>query len=200
MNQRSKTILEIEIPEKCKDCIAFHHEGMGVGCCNISNEWFSLRKDENIKLPNCPLQPPPHDNEAEQVVLGSVFLEKEIINSLEHKLNEKHFYNIRHKIIYTHMLELHSKDIIIDYSSLANSLDAAGVLNTAGGVDYMLGLTNSIPNISSIPHFIQVIKDTYNKRQMQHLCRVIIGEGYIAEDTNFYIEKSIKKLNSLHKE
>ncbi|AIO18019.1 Replicative DNA helicase [Candidatus Izimaplasma bacterium HR1] len=142
----------------------------------------------------------PHNVEAEQSVLGSVFVEQGVMKTLVDKLDSEDFYTYRHKVIYTAMVELFQADIDIDYTTLSSKLETKGLLNDAGGIDYILGLINSVPSIVNLINYINIVRDKAITRKIMDACRAIIEDGYVNQDALSFVDNSEKTIFDIAKE
>jgi len=142
----------------------------------------------------------PHNVEAEQSVLGSVFVDQGAMRSLVDKLESDDFYTYRHKVIFTAMVELFQENIEIDYTTLANKLDTKELLNDAGGIDYILGLINSVPSIVNLSNYINIVRDKSITRRIMDACRKIIEDGYANDDAISFVDNSEKTIFDIAKE
>jgi len=142
----------------------------------------------------------PHNVEAEQSVLGSVFAEQGTMKTLVDKLDSDDFYTYRHKVIYTAMVELFQENIEIDYTTLSNKLETKGLLNDAGGIDYILGLINSVPSIQNLSNYINIVRDKSITRRIMDACRKIIEDGYSDSDALSFVDNAEKTIFDIAKE
>ena len=141
----------------------------------------------------------PHNVEAEQSVLGSVFVDQGVMKTLVDKLDSEDFYTYRHKVIFTAMVELFQEDIVIDYTTLSNKLETKGLLNDAGGIDYILGLINSVPSIVNLVNYINIVSDKAITRKIMDACRAIIEDGYQNQDALTFVDNSEKTIFDIAK-
>lgn len=141
----------------------------------------------------------PHNIEAEQSVLGSVFVEQGTVKTLVDKLESDDFYAYRHKVIFTAMVELFQESIDIDYTTLANKLETKGLLQDAGGIEYILGLINTVPSIVNLENYINIVNDKSITRRIMDACRKIIEDGYTNEDAISFVDNSEKTIFDIAK-
>lgn len=141
----------------------------------------------------------PHNLEAEQSVLGSVFVDQSTMRSIVDKLDAEDFYNYRHKVIYTAMVELFREDVMIDYMTLANKLETKDLLNDAGGIDYILSLTTAVPSIQNLVNYIDIVRDKSITRRIMDAARGIVEEGYKTADAIEYVDQSEKRIFDIAK-
>lgn len=141
----------------------------------------------------------PNNIDAEQAVLGSVFINQSVMKSLVDKLVGDDFFTYRHTVIFNAMVDLFKEGIPIDYTTLTGKLDTKGLLNDAGGIDYILGLTESVPSTANLSNYMNIVIDKSLTRKLQDACRDIIEKGYQADDTNEFIDESEKVIFDIAK-
>lgn len=142
----------------------------------------------------------PHNIEAEQSVLGSVFVDQGVMKTLVDKLDRDDFYKNQHKVIFAAMVELFKDDVDIDYTTLSNKLDSKDLLNDAGGIDYIIGLINYVPSIVNLDNYINIVKDKSITRRIMEACRVIIEKGFTSDNAIDFVDNSEKIIFDIAKE
>ena len=73
----------------------------------------------------------PHNNEAEQSVLGSIIIDPELINTTQEVLLPESFYRGAHQHIFRAMMHLNEDNKEIDVVTLMDQLSTEGTLNEA---------------------------------------------------------------------
>ncbi len=141
----------------------------------------------------------PRNIEAEQAVLGSVFVEQGSIRVLLDKLESDDFSKYEHKIIFNAMSELYKDGIEIDYTTLANKLESKGLLEDAGGIDYILALTNNVPSIVNLENYVNIVYDKAITRRIMDACRQIIDQGYQIDDALTFVDTAEKTIFDIAK-
>ena len=134
----------------------------------------------------------PNNLEAEQSVLGSVFVDPGTIKILIDGLNIDDFYAYRHRVIYTAMVGLFQERVEIDYTTLTNILETKDLLKDAGGIDYILGLINFVPSIQNLRNYINIVRDKSMTRKIMDACRSIVEDGYKADDAKAFSNNAEK--------
>ena len=76
---------------------------------------------------------PPHNVEAEQAILGAMFLSAEAVEGALAILQPEDFYRPAHARIYSAMSDLNSRSVPVDHLSVADRLESTGELDAAGG-------------------------------------------------------------------
>ena len=102
---------------------------------------------------------PPQDVEAEQAVLGSVFIDNSALLRVVELLRPEDFFRKSHSIIYQSMLDLFQENQPQDLLSVRNRLDSKGLLDAAGGTAYLAELTEVVPIAANVEHYAQIVKD-----------------------------------------
>jgi replicative DNA helicase len=140
----------------------------------------------------------PYHQEAEQSVLGTVFLDPKQIVVLVDRLDNEDFFEQRHILIYQAMKDLHEENLTIDYASVASKLEQTQNLEKAGGKGYLFGLSDFVPSISHLDTYISLVKDGSIKRQVIDVAGRILEIGYHGEiDANTYLTRAEEDIFAL---
>jgi len=133
---------------------------------------------------------PSHRN-AEQSVLGSIFLNhKKIVNVVD-ELETNDFFDLQHRYIYEAMIQVYSEDKIVDYTSVSAMLEQGNNLGKAGGMDYLLDLAELTPTDSHLDYYIDLVKDASLKRSVIDISGQILEIGYNEDiDAISYVTKA----------
>ncbi len=130
----------------------------------------------------------PHHHEAEQSVLGTIFLDPKEIVSVVDQLNNEDFFEQAHQMIYEAMKELHNNTMKIDYTSVAAKLEEGQNLQKAGGMKYLLALSETVPSTKHLETYVELVRDGSMKRQVIQLASEILETGYTGDmDANEYL-------------
>ena len=138
---------------------------------------------------------PPHNEEAEISVLGSILLEKDTIIKIADILTEEDFYSDAHRIIYANMLELFEHHQAIDIITLSNKLGEKKVLESVGGAAYLSTLVNSVPSASNVVHYAKIIANKAVLRRLIESSNAINQLAYEeSEDTSRVLDEAEQKI------
>lgn len=108
----------------------------------------------------------PHDQVAEQSVLGAVFITPETIISLADELTPNDFYKPANKIVFKTMLSLLEKGEPIDATTMVSALTNQGDISKIGGMNYVVELVNSTPTSKNVEHYAKLVKEKATLRKM----------------------------------
>ena len=109
---------------------------------------------------------PPHSDEAEACVLGSLLIDKDAIAVIAEFLRPEHFYAEANGLIYQSLFELYEDRQPIDLVTLKEQLRKHQVLTQVGGSAYLAGLVNAVPTAAHIEEYGQIVKNNYTKREL----------------------------------
>lgn len=141
---------------------------------------------------------PPHSEEAEQSVLGSILLDKDAIVKIADILKADDFYFEKHSDIYKAMSELYRKRQPIDLLTLSNLLDDQNLGEKTGGGPYLAEITNVVPTASHIIEYALIVKNKSTLRKLLKCGQEISALGYSEnEEINELLEKAEKSIFSV---
>ena len=109
---------------------------------------------------------PPHNQEAEQSVLGAILIDPSSISLVSEFLKESSFYFRENASIYEAMLSLFQDDKPIDILTLSSELKKKKAYKKIGGKSYLSLLLETVPTSANIEHYARVVKESVIKRQI----------------------------------
>ncbi len=109
---------------------------------------------------------PPHSDEAEACVLGSILIDKDAIATVAEFLLPEHFYKEANRLIYKAILQLYEEREPIDIVTLKERLKKDKSLTQIGGSAYLTSLVNAVPTAAHIEQYGRMVKDDYTKREL----------------------------------
>jgi len=102
------------------------------------------------------LQLPPFDENVEQVVLGSIFLEPNLMNEIENTVKPQTFHIELHQDIYKAMLYLHYQNDVVNYNKVMDRMKYSykkNKVNKQVDVDYIFSISDSVPSVANFEHY-----------------------------------------------
>lgn len=121
---------------------------------------------------------PPQNIEAEQSVLGSLFIDKDALIKIADILQAEDFYVHINGVIYATLLKLFEKREPIDILSVSNALEEHDQLKAVGGRSYLVSLSNAVPTASNVVHYAQIVQKKAVLRRLIQAARKIEEMGY----------------------
>jgi replicative DNA helicase len=120
----------------------------------------------------------PSNIDAERSVLGALLLNDEYVPLVSAILHANDFYTPAHHIIYQTIFDICQKRSRVDLVTLQDELVKSGKLELAGGVVYLVGLTEDLPSTGLVEQHAKLIKEKSVLRELINSASQIIGNCY----------------------
>ncbi|MFJ7725860.1 replicative DNA helicase [Neobacillus sp. NPDC097160] len=125
---------------------------------------------------------PPQNIEAEQAVLGAIFLEPSALTLASEVLIPEDFYRASHQKIFHVMLHLNDQGKAVDLVTVTEELAAAKLIEDIGGVSYLSDLAGSVPTAANIEYYARIVEEKSLLRRLIRTATDIASDGYSRED------------------
>ncbi|MDR0915325.1 MAG: replicative DNA helicase [Endomicrobium sp.] len=130
----------------------------------------------------------PQAVDVEMAVLGSMFIDQEIILKIFDLLSVDDLYSKAHKLIFSTIYELYIvRKIPIDIFTVSNILKTNDLFINIGGTSYLVKLTDTTQTIANVESYITIIKE-------KAILRRIINAGHLMIDQALSEQKSIDEI------
>ncbi|MBO8127884.1 MAG: replicative DNA helicase [Peptococcaceae bacterium] len=126
---------------------------------------------------------PPQNIDAEQAVLGALFLDADALYRIIDILQPDDFYQQAHRLIYEACLKLQDDGEPVDMLSVTERLRRDGSLDKVGGAAYIASLTDVIPTASNIEYYARIVREKAVLRTLISVASRISEMGYDAKDS-----------------
>ena len=123
----------------------------------------------------------PHDDVAEQSVLGGMLLSKDAIADVVESLRASDFYKPAHETIYEAILSLYGHGSPADVITVADELKKRGELTRVGGASYIHTLIASVPTAANAQYYTEIVKEHAIMRRLIEAGTKIAQLGYANE-------------------
>jgi replicative DNA helicase len=133
---------------------------------------------------------PPHDDEAEQAVLGSIMLRAETVGDVGEVVQGRDFYRRAHGLIFDALVWLYGRGEPCDLIATKNELQRRGALAEAGGPLALQGLVEQVPSPASAGHYAQIVAETATRRRLISAAADVMDLAYGAGETEDVVEKA----------
>ncbi|MHB8761609.1 MAG: replicative DNA helicase [Coriobacteriia bacterium] len=138
---------------------------------------------------------PPHNVEAEQSLLGSMFLSSDAVENCMAIVDTRDFYRPSHQKIFEAVRDLHLRGDAIDQITVAARLESTGHLDAAGGKPYLLDITGAVPTATNAEYYAQIVKRTSMLRDLIGAATSIQAYAYEnPDDLGEIVERSEKAI------
>ncbi len=142
----------------------------------------------------------PHNIDAEQSVLGAMFLTKKALQKALELLDGSEFYSDNHSKIFECMKNLEARGSIVDLTTVADELSNRNWLKQVGDIEYLTEIIESVPSAAGIDEYIKIVEDKAILRRLIDEATSIITESYnTSNNISEVIETAEKKIFDVSK-
>jgi replicative DNA helicase len=135
----------------------------------------------------------PQNVEAEQSVLGSMLLEKEVISTITEILKCEDFYREDHREIFEAIMDLFDRAEPVDLITVSEQLKLRGTLDNVGGLDYLANIASSVPTTANAKHYAKIVEEKSILRNLIRTSSEIVNMGFEAsEEVSYVIDRAEK--------
>lgn len=124
----------------------------------------------------------PQKIDAEQSILGSMFLSDKALQRIMESLNKDMFYLDSHKKIFETIKNLADKKSPIDITTVTAELERTKLLNQIGGVEYLTQIIASVPTAANAEQYIKIIEEKFLRRNLIEAGTDIANAGFSSTD------------------
>ena len=121
---------------------------------------------------------PPHDEEAEQAVIGSMLTDKDAVASAIEVLKPDDFYADYNKTIYEAIMNIYAKAEPIDIITVKNELTSLEKLEAVGGLEYLASLPEKVPTTANVEKYVKIVEEKSLLRNLIKTANNLIELGY----------------------
>lgn len=108
--------------------------------------------------------------DCERAILGAILLDNRTIYQTATLVSDD-FSLDSHRKIFRHMAEIAEAGIAIDFNILTQRLVDDHSLDAVGGGMYITGLTDGLPRVKNIEHYVKIVRDKSRARTLLRLCQ-----------------------------
>lgn len=125
---------------------------------------------------------PPQNIEAEQAVLGAIFLNTDALADAMEYVEADDFYRRAHQILFQAMLDLNNDGEAIDVLTVQNYLTTNNQLDDVGGVAYIAELATSVPTAANAGYYAKIVEEKSMLRRLISTATNIITQANNGDD------------------
>ncbi len=116
--------------------------------------------------------------DAERALLGSLIINPECFDRIAGMISADDFYLEEHKHIYSALIKMYTQSKTIDSVTLVNALVEQGDKNETEGIKYISLIAGSVPAVSNVKDYAQIVKDKSTLRKLINVCEDISNDAY----------------------
>lgn len=123
---------------------------------------------------------PAHSIEAEQGVLGCIFLDPNecIADCLIQLKGANPFYDLRHQVLYDLLCGMFERRDAIDVITVQQQLKDANKLQDVGGIAYLSSLPDTVPSAANLSFYLNIVREKAVLRGMLGHCTTFADKVY----------------------
>ena len=125
---------------------------------------------------------PPQNIEAEQAVLGAIFLNTDALADAMEYVEADDFYRRAHQILFQAMVDLNNDGEAIDVLTVQNYLTTNNQLDDVGGVAYIAELATSVPTAANAGYYAKIVEEKSMLRRLISTATNIITQANKGDD------------------
>ena len=142
----------------------------------------------------------PHNIDAEQSVLGAMFLTKKALQKALELLSGSEFYLDNHSKIFECIKSLEARGSVVDLTTVADELNNKNWLKQIGDIEYLTEIIESVPSAANIDQYIKIVEDKAILRRLIDEATAIITNSYnTSNNISEVIEEAEKKIFDVSK-
>ncbi|HOJ92234.1 MAG TPA: replicative DNA helicase [Dictyoglomaceae bacterium] len=126
---------------------------------------------------------PPHNEEAEQAVLGAMLLSRDAIAKVVEILHPDSFYYEHHGMIFRVIVDLFEKALPVDLVSVTEELRNRNILEKVGGSVYVASLLDVVPTAANVEYYAHIVAEKALLRKLINAGTEIVSLGYKENET-----------------
>lgn len=129
---------------------------------------------------------PPNSIVTEASLLGCLLHNNDFLTVCEEfAIKEDDFYEPKNRVLFRSIYDLVNSSNVADITTVSNHLATEGFLGEAGGIEYLMQITEDIFSVSekSVAAYAEIVKEKSLHRKMINICRNGISSSMSQEDT-----------------
>lgn len=121
---------------------------------------------------------PPHSDDAEKSVVGSIILNKDALFEVMEILKAEDFYNQMHQEIFRTVQELARRSEAVDILTVSEELKRRNTLEMVGGRAYIALLSTLVPSTSNASQYAKIVSEKAVLRRLINASSNIMEQAY----------------------
>ncbi len=117
----------------------------------------------------------PANNAAERAVLGAILADGNCFYRVVDVLGADDFYADAHRAVFSAFSALAQDNRDIDLVTAADQLERSGMLAAAGGLAYLSGLADELPDPASVEHYAAIVRERSVKRELLKISQELMA-------------------------
>lgn len=133
---------------------------------------------------------PPHSEEAEEAVLGSILIDPDVLPDIMETLRSADFYSRRNQLIFSAVEKLFDSGDPVDIVSITEKLRSSMKLEDVGGEVELTRLADAVPTSANFGYYVKVVRERSILRQLITAGSQIVESSYRTDDTDGVLDNA----------
>lgn len=137
---------------------------------------------------------------AEQMLLGHLLVDNEVLGKVNDFLTADHFFDPLHKKIYAAVVFLNERSVVASPVTLKNHFEQDEIMKNRGGHEYLVELASLSTTIINPYDYARIIYDLCLKRELIHVGEDIVNDAFatnLERSAEDQLESAEQKLYNL---
>ncbi len=137
----------------------------------------------------------PYSMTAEQSVLGAAILDQSAVDLIMQNLRAEMFFVRQNRAVFTEIQSLVETSQPVDVVLLAERLSFDSLFESSSAArNYLAELADTVPSLSNLPYYLNLVRDKYIKRQLMDEARNILEQAADDVDSQMMLESAEQRL------
>lgn len=125
----------------------------------------------------------PHNDEAERAVIGSMFLDRDVVADVSVQVSKSDFYNPQYAEAFEAMLELYNEGSQITLITLGEKMKRKGLPETISNLEFMKDVIMNVSVSVNARQYAQIVQEYAIRRKLIDFTNKLSDSCYAGKDT-----------------
>lgn len=125
----------------------------------------------------------PHSIEAEQTVIGSMLMNRDVIADVSAILTKEDFYQRQYGEVYYAMVLLYNEGRPVELVPLKEKLKSLGLPESISNLEFMKEVIMAVPTSVSVMEYARIVQDYAVKRRLIQFSETLSNACYVGKDS-----------------
>lgn len=125
----------------------------------------------------------PHSIEAEQTVIGSMLMNRDVIADVSAILTKEDFYQRQYGEVYHAMVLLYNEGRPVELVPLKEKLKSLGLPESISNLEFMKEVIMAVPTSVSVMEYARIVQDYAVKRRLIQFSETLSNACYVGKDS-----------------
>lgn len=122
---------------------------------------------------------PPHNDEAERAVIGSMMMDQEAVQIASEQLQADDFYNGQYGVIFSALVEMNRQGVGVDLITMQNKLREMEIPPELTSVEFIGDMVKGVPTSANIRHYTRIVQEKAVLRRLIKVTEAVTGVCYL---------------------